>query len=242
MIHNTIGIVLKKINYSDNSLIATILTEKFGLQSYMIYYSNTKKGKSKINLIQPFSILDMQVYYKETSQLQKVKDFSANSPMQSIPYEYRKNSVSVLLAEIIAGTLKDENPDENLFNFLLNSIKILDLSHESVSNFHIVFLFHYSKFLGIFPENNFTESHSIFDYSGGKFIVGRPNHFNFLDERKSKILSDFFPCTINLSHTIKISGKDRQEMLVFFIDYYNFHLNKPGKLKTLEVLRQVFNA
>lgn len=127
MIHNTIGIVLKKINYSDNSLIATILTEKFGLQSYMIYYSNTKKGKSKINLIQPFSILDMQVYYKETSQLQKVKDFSANSPMQSIPYEYRKNSVSVLLAEIIAGTLKDENPDENLFNFLLNSIKILDL-------------------------------------------------------------------------------------------------------------------
>lgn len=83
MIHKTKGIVLHRFKYSDSKYIAKIYTKQFGLQSYIVFGANSKKGRMQINLLQPLFPLDMQVYHKETVELQKVKEIAVFYPVNS---------------------------------------------------------------------------------------------------------------------------------------------------------------
>src|SRR5690348_3612929 len=55
MLHKTKGIVLRSVKYGETSLVVTIFTELFGLQSYLVNGVRTvpKKGTAKANLFQP---------------------------------------------------------------------------------------------------------------------------------------------------------------------------------------------
>ena len=53
MVHKTKGIVLRTVKYGETSVIVTILTELFGLQSYLVNGVRTSSGKggSKAGLV-----------------------------------------------------------------------------------------------------------------------------------------------------------------------------------------------
>ena len=61
MLNKTRGIVLHHIKYSETSIIATIYTEVFGRQSYIIKGIRNKKSKIKANILQPLFLLNMEV-------------------------------------------------------------------------------------------------------------------------------------------------------------------------------------
>ena len=75
-VHKTKGIVLRTVKYGETSVIVTIFTELFGIQSYLVngVRTSTKKGTGKAMLFQPSAILDMIVYHNELKQLQRIKD------------------------------------------------------------------------------------------------------------------------------------------------------------------------
>ena len=54
-LHKTKGIVLRTVKYGETSVIVTIFTELFGVQSYLVngVRTSTKKGVGKANLFQP---------------------------------------------------------------------------------------------------------------------------------------------------------------------------------------------
>ena len=58
MVHKTKGIVLRTVKYGETSVIVTIMTELFGLQSYLIngVRSQSGKGGTKAGLFQPAAI------------------------------------------------------------------------------------------------------------------------------------------------------------------------------------------
>ena len=62
-VHKTKGIVLRRVKYGETSLIVSIYTELFGLQSYLIngVRTSSAKGSGKANLFQPTAILEMVV-------------------------------------------------------------------------------------------------------------------------------------------------------------------------------------
>ena len=51
MIESTKGIALHYYKYSENSVIAKIFTEKFGLQSYIIKGIRNKNSKQKLSIL-----------------------------------------------------------------------------------------------------------------------------------------------------------------------------------------------
>jgi len=171
MIHSTKGIVLNRIKYSDTGLIVAIFTEKFGLLSFLIYLGKSKSARAKQNLLQPLYLLDMQIYYKEKNSLQKVKSYSLDTPFAEIPFDMSKSGISFFISEFLVKTLRENEKDEQLFNFVKNSSLILDHYTHNISNFHISFLTSLSRYLGIFPENKFSDSHQVFDIRAGKFII-----------------------------------------------------------------------
>ena len=61
MNHTTHGIILRTVKYGETSIIASVFTEIFGVQSYIVngVRVSSKKGAGKANLFQPAAILDL---------------------------------------------------------------------------------------------------------------------------------------------------------------------------------------
>src|SRR6201989_1112200 len=77
MTHKTKGIVLRTIHYGETSVITSVYTELFGMQSYIVkgVRQATKKTQSKQMYFQPAAMLDMEVYHNELKNLQFVKEY-----------------------------------------------------------------------------------------------------------------------------------------------------------------------
>ncbi len=241
MLQKTEGIVLNRIKYNDKSIICTILTKDFGKLTFMIYISNSKASKTKVSLLQPLYILNIELNYKESSNFQKMKEFSLKIPFKSIPFSHIKKTTSLFLSEFINKTLKEDDKDIELYLFLSNTINVLDETAESIANFHVVMLFKMLIYLGIHPENTYSESKKIFDFHAGKFIVGRPLHTDFADEIQSEFFYKLFNIEIEDSHKLVVGKSLRSNTIELLIDYCNIHLDKPGKIKSLDILRQIYS-
>ncbi len=240
MLHKTKGIVLHRFKYSDSSFITHIYTEKFGKQSYIIFRTKSKKGRSQINLLQPFFLLDLNVYNKKSGGLQKIKDFSIDISLTSIPFSIKKSAIVGFLSEILYRTLSENEPDNLLYNYLKNSILILDLSEKSITDFHILFLMNLCKYLGIAPKNNFSKTKKIFDMQSGKFIIGQPSHNNFMNEELTEKFRLLFDYKLDEAYKLNFNKKYKNELLHKFIKYFQIHFDKPYKINSLQIFREVF--
>src|SRR6202008_3070019 len=102
-LHKTKGIVLRTVKYGETSVIVTIFTELFGVQSYLIngVRTSAKKGTGKASLFQPSAILDLVVYHNELKQLQRIKEFRWDWLYQHILSDVKKNSVALFMIELL---------------------------------------------------------------------------------------------------------------------------------------------
>jgi len=120
MIHSTKGIVLRTVKYGDTSMIATIYTELFGIQSYIVngVRTSSKKGPGKANLLQPAAILDLVVYHNDLKNLQRIKEFRWGYLYQHLFFNVLKNSVALFMVELLQKTLKQPEANPDLFHFI----------------------------------------------------------------------------------------------------------------------------
>src|SRR5438477_2214573 len=112
-LHKTKGVVLRSVKYGEGSLIVTMFTELFGVQSYLVngVRASTKKGAGKANLFQPAAILDLIVYHNELKNLQRIREFKWSVLYQHIFSEIRKNGVAVFMVDLLTKCLKQ--PEAN---------------------------------------------------------------------------------------------------------------------------------
>jgi DNA repair protein RecO (recombination protein O) len=170
IIHKTRAIALHSIKYSDTSIIVHIYTELFGRQTYIVKSAYSKKASIKANLFSPLNLLEMEVYHKETSELQKIREASNYPAFQSIYTDPVKSAIVVFIAELLFRIIKEEAPNQQLFDFLFSSIHLLDLENKRVVDFHLVFMIQFAKYAGFFPDNNYSTENQFFDLINGKFV------------------------------------------------------------------------
>jgi len=240
MLHTTKGIVFHHFKYSEKSVIAKIYTQKFGLQSYIINGVRGKKSKSKLAYLQPLSLLEINAYHKENKGLQQVKDIKLSLPFQNIPFNVYKSSIAFFIAEILYKSIKEEEANNNLFDFLYNSIQILDLDEESYMNFHLLFLSQLTKHLGFFP-HHLSFNNQYFDLQEGISLSQPPPHQDYIKPPISNLLQTIFGSNFEDIKTLKIDNNNRKLLLTALIDYYALHLSNFGNLKSKEILEEILS-
>ena len=237
----TRGIVLHHIKYGDSSIITTIYTELHGRQSYMVNGVHSKKSKFRQAIFQPLSLLEMEVYFKNNRDIQRIKEAKPLAPFINIPQDMIKTSICLFLAEILYKTLYEEESNAPLFNFLFKSIELLETETVGIENFHIFFLVKYSRFLGILPDIKKLESDVYFDLRDGYFTGTIPFHGIYLDTDDSNILSDLLSMGYEDLHRLKISNIQRKKLLEQLIEFYYIHIDKMGEIKSHQILKEVFH-
>lgn len=224
MLHKSKGIVLHFIRYSDTSIIAKIYTEAFGLQSYIVNGVRSKSAKNKIALFQPLTLLDLVVYHKENSTLQRISEMRCAEPYQSIPFEVYKSSIALFTAEILQKTLKEEVSNNLLFEFLYHSLHALDqLTSATAKNFHVLFLLRYAAYLGFYP----TELDELWKAAA----IPNATVQKYLQDAMDK----------NYFQEIEGTNAIRREALQLLLNYYSTHIDNFGEVNSYKILQEVLS-
>jgi DNA repair protein RecO (recombination protein O) len=241
MLDKTRGIILHQIKYTDSGIVVQMYTRKFGRQSFLIKgMRNKKTGKHNI-LFQPMFILDLELYYKSTREMQSLKEFSVFFTPFDIYANIKKSSVAIFLGEVLTSVLKEESPHEDMFDFIEESIVYFDQCVEGYANFHIAFLAGLSSYLGFEPGQRSDREEKFFDMVNGVFVPIPPVHGNYANEEITDILADFFVASYDSIKTISLTGKMRNDVLETLVKFYSLHLPGLKKIKSLEVLKEVFS-
>jgi DNA repair protein RecO (recombination protein O) len=241
MLEKTRGIVLHQIRYTDSGIVVQMYTKRFGRQSFLLRgMRNKKNGKHNI-LFQPMFILDLEQYYKPTREMQSLKEFSVFFTPYNIYDNIKKSSVAIFLGEVLTSVLKEESPHEELFDFIEESIIYFDRSQDGYANFHIAFLAGLSSFLGFEPGPRSDEDEKFFDMVNGIFVHIPPVHGSYANEEITGILADFFKASYDSIKNISLTGKMRNDVLETLMKFYSLHLPGLKKIKSLEVLKEVFS-
>ncbi|MDH5475325.1 MAG: DNA repair protein RecO [Cyclobacteriaceae bacterium] len=220
MLHKTQGIVFKYIKYRDSSIIVNIFTEKFGLQSYIVNGVRSKSSKNKIALFQPLTCLELVVYHKENSEINRISELKCNHPFHSIPINIHKSSIALFLTEILHKTIKEQNDTEDLFVFIQQAVLVLDNLSIDYENFHLQFLLQLSRYLGFgVSQNNELES----------LMLEAKIDFQLLNELNRN----------PFGHHVSLNGNSRQRLLKAVLRYYKQHYTTLGEIKSLTVLSEV---
>lgn len=239
MLHKTRGIVLRTINHRETSVICQIFTEKFGLQSYIINGVKRNKAKIHINILQPLHLLDMVVYHKSHGGIQRVSEARQVPVFQSIPYDDKKRSLIIFLNEVLLKCLKQQSPDEPLFEYIYHAIIWLDQTSEASPNYHLYFLLRLSKFMGFYP-SILNENLPFFDLKEGVFCASTPYHQLYLDKKRTQQWLTILTSSFQNLHHIRISLEDRRALLSSLMEYYALHVDNFGRVQSHYILEEVF--
>jgi DNA repair protein RecO (recombination protein O) len=241
MFYKTEGIVLHGLKYGDSGKIVTIYTEAFGRCTFVMQGIHARKSASKANLLQPLFLLELEVDYRQGRELQRAREIRIKHPYQSVPYDVVKSSQAIFLGELLHKVLKEEESREELFQFLSHSFQLLDLLQNGAANFHLLFLFHLSRYMGFAPTNNYNLNNPYFDMVAGSFGANKPIHANHLELVESRIFSEIIGIPFDRIEKIVLTSAQRNACLQKVIDYYSMHLGIRLHLKSLEVLHEIFS-
>jgi DNA repair protein RecO (recombination protein O) len=241
MLNKTNGIVLHTIKYGETSVIARVYTELFGLQSYLVKGARNRKGGNKMSLLAPLTILEMEVYRKETAQLHHIREMRMIYPFSTLPFDVIKSSIAMFINEVIFRSVREEEPNRPLYSFLESSIRWFDLVPNHYSDFHLWFMLHFCSYLGFTPSDNYSNSKGIFNLREGMFQSTIPEHADYLIEPLSNTLYQLSTSKLADLSSHQLSAKTRHALLPRLVDFYRFHIQGMKDINSLEVLREVFS-
>ncbi|HET6559303.1 MAG TPA: DNA repair protein RecO [Prolixibacteraceae bacterium] len=239
MLEHTRGIFLRSVKYSETSVIAVIYTEAYGRQSYMVNGARSKKSVGKTVAFQPLYLLDLEIYYHAGREIHRLKDVRISNPYSTIPFDIRKTSEVIFLAEILYKCLKEEEPNAGLFDFIYNTLSYLDLTDHGISNFHIWFIFKLTQFLGIYPNNDHALISNYFDLQTARFISHEPMHGQFADKHVTTLFARLFDVDQTTLDQLDYNHNDRRLVLEMLLEYYRIHFDNLGEIRSLSVLKEV---
>jgi DNA repair protein RecO (recombination protein O) len=238
MLISTKAIVLNTLKYGDNAVIAKLYTQHSGIVSFMVNGVFGKKGGNKSSFLQPLSLLEVVMQVRNNKSLQTLKEIKVEIPFSTIYQSPVKIAQSLFLAEVLHHTIKEEEANPSLFDFIHASIHYFDAFSNNIPNFHLKFLLDFSRFLGFYPTNNFTEETPFFQFTDGVFL----NHHadTCLDIDKSSVIGKLINYKVNELQLIPLNRNQRQIIVKHLIDYYKWHIPSLPLFKTTDVLEAVF--
>lgn len=232
----TQAIVLSAIKFQEKSLIVKCFTKSDGLKSYFIPSAfSSKKSNQKIAYFQPLNILEIEANHKNKGTLEHFKEVKIAHNYQNINTDIVKSSMILFLSEVLHNSIFEEEKNENLFSYLKTSLMWLD-THDTISNFHLIFLLQLTKFLGFYPQENDPDA-AYFEMIEGVFSPLQGT--SCLNAHETILLKKLL--NLRFENIQKNFYKEeRQVLLKILLEYYSIHLQGFKRPNSLDVLKEIF--
>ena len=240
MLMKSEAIVLHTLKYGESKMIVDMFTKSWGRLSFIVPLPKTSKSRIKKQYFQPMTLLEIECEVRQRMQLQKLSDARLLTPYVSIFLSPEKLAISMFVAEFLYHSLRAEQQNEPLFDYIADSVQWLDMAEEGYANFHLTFLMRLSRFLGFYPNLENYEEQSVFDLRSGCFSVQVPLHRDFLLPNEAKIILQLMRMDFPTMHLFQLSRHDRHRIMDVLLLYYKQHLPDFPDMKSLAVLQQLW--
>lgn len=229
------GILLKKIDYSETSLILQFYTQEKGIQSYLFQGGKKKKGNS----LQPLSIVEIEVYMRTDSDLGKISAVSLLEVHDSITFNPLKSGIAFFLAETLTQTLKSTEAENSLYLFLKQEISWLN-NHNSLANYPVWFLLKLSSYLGFSPHVK-DRNCTYFDLEEGTLSARVPTGHVYLKDETIPFVEKMLITSKEEGLSLTLSKASRKQLTENLLSYFKHHVEGFKTPKSLEVLQTIFS-
>ena len=210
------------------------------LKSYLLRgVLSSKKGKLKTAYFQPLTQLEIVANHRNKGTLETLHEAKVYYHYQSLYADMAKNAMTLFLAELLVNSIREEERNEELFEFLEASLQWLDI-HKDIANFHLFFMLSITKFLGFYPDV-YQIDKPYFDLLEGEFVSVESLN-PMLRGENIYYFKTFLGINFDTIHNVKMKKTNRQELLKSLILYFELHLQGFRKPKSLAVLNEVFNT
>ena len=147
------GIVLRIVKYGDTSMIVDLFTEGRGRQSFMASTARVKRNVRSKSFWQPLSMVEFSAEMRPVGGMPRPADVRTYYNYTDLPFSPVKSTLALFLAEFLSAALREEKENQPLYRYIESSLQWLDLAEDSaaLANFHLTFLMHLSRFIGIYP-------------------------------------------------------------------------------------------
>lgn len=234
------GIVLRTVRFSDTSLIVDVFTESHGYMSFVGKLTRSRRQGTETAFWQPLSMLEFQADVRQLAKLPRPYDIRFYYKYGNVQMSPQKTAIALFLAEFLSAALREEKQSVSLYRYLEHSLQWFDEARfpMAIANFHLVFLMHLSRFIGIYP--NFESPARFFDLQSGTYRDSVPNNFNYLEKEEAALIPLLFRMNYFTAHLFKLSSSQRRRIIEVLNIYYRLHVPNFPELKSLEVLHEVF--
>lgn len=245
-LHKTAGLVLRAVKYGETSLVVTMYTELFGIQSYLVngVRTTSAKGSVKAGMFQPAALLDLVVYHNELKSLQRIRDYKWRTLYNRVLSDVPRHAAALFIIELLSRCLKQPEGNPDLFNFTEDILLELDRCEPAVfANLPLFFALHLPYHFGFRLADNFSDERCWLDWQEGCFTAIPPEH-TFSDEGPAAWLAGQLLKVRQPSEMAGIRSNHavRRRLLEQAESFYERHIPGFGKLKSLRVLEAILGA
>jgi len=239
MLTSTEGIVLSSLKYNESDLIVKCYTKSHGILSFIVKgVLKSKKGKIKPSFFQVFSLLSIHCQVKNKAQLNYFKDVQPAEHLTSLQSNIYKGTLAMFISEVVKSVIYEEEQNEELYNFLKDSILWLDNSTR-FSNFHLAFLTKLTLYIGFYPDLKKEDDETFFSLMNGHFLPYEDKYC--LNADYSSLLKQLIALDKHDYHSLTIGKVQRRKLLEILLHYYELHIENFKIPKSYDVLKSIFN-
>lgn len=243
MVHATKGIVLRTVKYGDTSIITTVYTELFGIQSYIVkgVRQSSKTSAGKAGFFQPSAMLDMEVYHNEQKQLQFIKEYQWSYLYEKVLFDVVRNAIAMYVIELLQHSLKQPEANPELFYLIEDTLKQLDKGSDALAgNLPLYFTLHLAGELGFQIQGAYSEETPVLDLQEGIYVTEIPVHPYYLEGQMARTTSELAVLAFyNDLENFQLNRSLRRELLMAYQTFLSLHITDFGEMRSFRILQEI---
>ncbi len=240
----TNAIILKRIDFSDSSRIASLYTERLGKLSCIIKGARSPKSKSG-KIADVLNLISVVIYNKEGREVQIISEIDLINHFLKIKEDLEASSYAFSIAELIDQLIPEHEPNHKIF---IATEKILSLINNSVEQAQLYFTKYFIFLIKeIGYELNFEKCSSCnkelqeqikvgFNYELGTFCSDCLND-HLINFEFDKELFNFILCLSKRVEITEYKKSDLDKIIMFLERYLNYHVEQFKGLKSIKLFK-----
>lgn len=234
------GIVLDITRHSDKLSIVTLYTRSRGRLSFLSPVGSGKSARLRQARLQPLAVIDADIKFRNMAELQRLGAFSLNEVWSELYFDPVKRLIALFLAEFLNRLMRATMADVLMWDYICDSLRLLDRMNSGVADFHIAFLSSLLTFAGIQPDGRDYKPGMVFDMQAGVFSDRLPSHSDYLKGEEARFAAILSRINFTNVRALRLNGALRHTILEKLLRYYAIHFPGTANLRSLDVIHDIF--
>lgn len=186
-------------------------------------------------------ITEVEYYDNPKGAFYKLKTLTPIINNAAVYLDLYKMNIALLWSEILNLLLKREQKNEDLFDFIRRSVEYLNTTTGDIANFNLFFLYRLVAFMGFRINTETYSEGAVFNINDGNFMPVDSQISYISGPNAAKAIYRFCTCRVEELKNMPLDRKSRSILLDIVLLFFSIHLNLDFNIKSIDVLREVFN-